>query len=449
LVLVLASFQCGYHIGELNTPKDAITNCPPGTEPPPTLHELSARAIVSYIRWVPGHCVPMSDTEYSFVTAALTLGGLTGSFVAGHWASRWTRQKALRWGLICLAIGAIWTSLSDGPGGMAFGRWLSGFGTAVVSVVVPLWLTEIAPADQRGMIGVMHQLGTVVGILVAQLLGLFLSRPFVWRYILVVPGILAIAQTFMMSWCPETRPQLDEHEEESDWRQAGRSARRGSPHRRRRADAPTDADVDTDVAVAGPLPRTPRTPRHPHQRPMPSLAASTLLRRPYLRPTIAVLLCLFGQQVSGINAVMYYSTPILSSVMPSQAALVTVYISIANLLVTLLAARLADNTGKRKLLVVSTFGMSLSSLLLAFSITHGWGILSAALIILLVVTFGIGLGPVPFLVAADLFPPELTGLAQSVGLAANWIGNLIVAVFFLSIRERLGGWTFALFAGIL
>ncbi|KAI8051470.1 major facilitator superfamily domain-containing protein [Syncephalis plumigaleata] len=459
-ILILASFQYGYHIGELNSPKDAITQCP-STGSSPKI--LVVDALADYVRWSPGPCVPMTDTEYSFVTAALTLGGLTGSFVAGHWASRWTRQKAMRWGLVCLALGAIWTSLSDGPGGMAFGRWLAGFGSAVAVVVVPLWLTELAPVEQRGMIGVMNQLGIVVGILAAQILGLFLSSSFVWRYILLAPGLLGIIQLVMMPICPDTRSQfLEEEEAERARHRSLRGQRRlrraqHHHHRRRRSDlsdtamATHDADVDTEDPYASDTPPTPRASRLMRRLRSPSrpFTLAMLVRRPYLRPMLAVLLCLLGQQFSGINAVMYYSTPILSAVMPSQAALISVYISIANLVVTLLAARFMDRYGKRKLLLYSIFGMCLASLLLSFAISYNAGSLAALLIILVVSSFGVGLGPIPFLVAPDLFPPELAGQAQSVGMAANWVGNLIVAALFLPIRNYLGGWIFAVFSGIL
>jgi MFS family permease len=457
-ILILVSFQYGYHIGELNSPKDAITQCP-STGSSPKI--LVVDALADYVRWSPGPCVPMTDTEYSFVTAALTLGGLTGSFVAGHWASRWTRQKAMRWGLVCLALGAIWTSLSDGPGGMAFGRWLAGFGSAVAVVVVPLWLTELAPVEQRGMIGVMNQLGIVVGILAAQILGLFLSSSFVWRYILLAPGLLGIIQLVLMPICPETRRQFLEEEEAEPARHRSlrghRRLRRAHHHRRRRSDlsdtamATHDADVDTEDPYASDTPptsRTSRSLRHPRSPSRPFTLAM-LIRRPYLRPMLAVLLCLLGQQFSGINAVMYYSTPILSAVMPSQAALISVYISIANLVVTLLAARFMDRYGKRKLLLYSIFGMCLASLLLSFAISYQVGSLAALLIILVVASFGVGLGPIPFLVAPDLFPPELAGQAQSVGMAGNWVANLIVAALFLPIRNYLGGWIFAVFSGIL
>ncbi|RKP27610.1 hypothetical protein SYNPS1DRAFT_26752 [Syncephalis pseudoplumigaleata] len=93
--------------------------------------------------------------------------------------------------------------------------------------------------------------------------------------------------------------------------------------------------------------------------------------------------------------------------------------------------------------------MCAASLLLSFAISYHVGWLSALLITLVVASFGIGLGPIPFLVAPDLFPPELAGQAQSVGMAGNWISNLIVAALFLPIRNRLGGWIFAVFAGVL
>jgi MFS family permease len=123
-----------------------------------------------------------------------TLGGLIGALSAGPVASRYGRLRTMQLTTIFFAIGPVFEALSPSIGVMAFGRLLSGVGAGAAVVIVPLYISEISPPAQRGFFGAFTQIMCNVGILVAQLLGYFLSHDSHWRLILATGGLIGIAQ---------------------------------------------------------------------------------------------------------------------------------------------------------------------------------------------------------------------------------------------------------------
>ncbi|KAI9230236.1 MAG: major facilitator superfamily domain-containing protein [Piptocephalis tieghemiana] len=370
LAIALGPLSFGFHIGELNSPQAVISTC--STEPsdnPSSLHSLP-------------ECIPMPEAQYASIVAILTIGGLVGSLLAGVVSG--SRKRVALINAAILLGGSLLTGLASSPAQMLYGRFLSGMGIGVVAVMAPIWLVHIAPPDLRGAFGTVNQLGIVLGILLAQVFGLYLSTPSLWRYILLFPALLALLQIFL-------------------------------------------------------LPLTPDSHLYPT-----SLGA--LLQPARRRALITTVSLQIGQQGSGINAVMFYSTSILSTIFPNSAALVSLLISIANVGVTLVAARILDRLGHRQLLVGSSMTTSLVLLVLAASLAFNWALTSAVAIILFVCTFAIGLGPIPFLAAPALVDPEAAGAVQSLGLAANWIGGFIIGSAFLGIRSAIGEWIWVLFS---
>lgn len=172
---------------------------------------------------------------------------------------------------------------------------------------------------------------------------------------------------------------------------------------------------------------------------------------PSYRPAlVAVVAVMIAQQLTGINSIVMYSVSLLSALLPTKAALLTVAVSALNLVMTTLCAPLSDKIGRKTCILLSIAGMGTSSILLAIGIGEGVKILAAIATLLFVASFAVGLGPVPFILANELVGPEAVGATQSWALAANWIATFVVSQFFPILNKAMGerGRIYYVFAGL-
>lgn len=181
----------------------------------------------------------MTPTEWGIVGSMYTLGGLIGALSAGPVASKYGRLRTMQLTTIFFTIGPIFEALSPNIGVMAFGRLLSGVGAGAAVVIVPLYISEIAPPAQRGFFGAFTQIMCNVGILFTQLLGYFLSHDSYWRYILAVGGLVGIAQGLGLLLSVESPKYLAER---------GNITLAKKTLRRIRGD---EADIDSEVSDWG------------------------------------------------------------------------------------------------------------------------------------------------------------------------------------------------------
>ena len=195
---------------------------------------------------------------------------------------------------------------------------------------------------------------------------------------------------------------------------------------------------------------------HPSHSPKAARASIGILQaflEPSYRPAlIAVIAVMFAQQLTGINSIVMYSVSLLSKLLPTTAALLTVAVSALNLFLTTLCAPLSDKLGRKPCILLSIAGMGTSSILLALGIYYSVKVLSAIATLTFVASFAVGLGPVPFILANELVGPEAVGAIQSWALAANWIATFLVSQFFPILNDALGRgrvyYVFAAFAAV-
>lgn len=147
---------------------------------------------------------------------------------------------------------------------------------------------------------------------------------------------------------------------------------------------------------------------------------------------------MLAQQLTGINSIVMYSVSLLSEILPTTAALLTVAISALNVIITTACAPLSDKLGRKTCILLSIAGMGISSLMLALGIYYSIKILSAIATLTFVASFAVGLGPVPYILANELVGPEAVGATQSWALAANWIATFLVSQFFPMLNKKLG-----------
>lgn len=388
----------------------------------------------------------MSSARWGVVQSMFTIGGLLGSLVSGAVATKYGRLFAMKWLALFLACGPIAEALAGKMWVMALGRGLSGIGAGAATVVCPIYISEVVPPEKRGLFGAFTQVQINSGILVAQVFGYFLSRAETWRWILATASFIAALMFVALLLAPETpkflaannRPRMargilqrlrgkdaDIREEMEDWEISGEAE---------------------EESLLGP-------PRGSQPRKDSGASFIDVIRASkYRRAVIAVTGTMMAQQLCGINAVVMYSVAILGKIFPKHAALITVIVSAINVLVTLLAAPLPDKIGRKPCLLLSIVGMGAASAMLYAGLANDMRPLTIVAIGIFVCSFGIGLGPVPFILASELVGAEAVGAASSWALASNWLSTFLVAQFFPMLNAALPGgkvwWLFTAIAAV-
>ncbi|KAL0254656.1 Bifunctional purine biosynthesis protein PurH [Diplodia seriata] len=150
----------------------------------------------------------------------------------------------------------------------------------------------------------------------------------------------------------------------------------------------------------------------------------------------------------GINTIIMYGVSLLSTLLSANSALLNLFVSAVNIVVTTGCAPLIERLGRKTCLISSIAGMGTSALLLGISIIRVIPILSIIAVVAFVSSFALGLGPVPFILASELVGPNAVGATQSWALAANWIATFVVAQFFPILNAKMGGYVFFIFTAL-
>ncbi|KAN0075282.1 General substrate transporter [Tylopilus felleus] len=425
-VLVL-SFQYGYHVSALNQ-LQAVLTCQHAV--PESHHGIPT-------------CIPMSDATFSLVTSLFTVGGLLGSLSANLVMDRYGRKGASRFSALFNIAGAAISGLAPSVAPMALGRFLVGVAAGIGICVSPIYLSEIAPPQIKGNIGVLTQLAIVVGILVTQAMGFSLATPTQWRFVLFTSSALSAVQYLLAPAIVESPAYLFRNGFTAESKAVVRSLWGYQSE----GDAPEDLGVQPLLTSDDEADGVPRI-EQPAAVTIPELLTSPELRRPLLTIVFAML-C---QQVS----VLYYSNNILSKSLPELAAYVSLGISVVNFLMTFPPIFLIERVGRKQLFYWSVGGALISHVAVGYGLNSGFVTLTSIAITTFVMSFAIGLGPVPFVIIPEIAPFHAVSAVSSVGLSLNWIINFFIGLIFLQVRNLLAhgdpmkeGRVFYLFAAIL
>ena len=374
----------------------------------------------------------LTTADEEIVVSGVLLGAIIGAIVGGKAADLFGRRRVLLVTAAIFGIGALASAMAPSPAILIVSRVILGLAIGLASTNVPVYLSEVAPSHARGWVVSLFQLAVTIGIVVAYLTDYGFARMEGWRWMLglaVAPAVVFGAGMFFL---PETPRWLI----------------RGGQHdvaHRVLARIRDVADVDLEVAEI-----------------KASLAKQTESGRwadllsPQVRPALIVGLGLaIFQQITGINTVIYYAPKILQAAgfnSASGAILATVGVGVVNVGMTILAMFLIDRTGRRPLLLVGIAGMivTLGMLGLSFRISNPSVQLAWIAVICLmgyVAAFAISLGPIFWLLIAEIYPLKIRGLAEGMAATFNWASNLVVSLTFLTLIEKLGASsTFLLYA---
>jgi sugar porter (SP) family MFS transporter len=354
--------------------------------------------------------------------------------VAGTLSDRFGRRLVILITALAFVIGALLSAAAGDVTTLVVGRLLIGIAIGVASMLTPLYLAEIAPAASRGAVTSLNQLCITLGILVSYLVGYaFATSPDGWRWMLglgAVPG--AILATGMLV-LPESPRWLAGH---------NRMPQAEAVLRRLRN---TPAEVADELA----------TLRTDLLREGGRLVPWSAMLAPRLRPAliIGIGLAMF-QQITGINTVIYFAPQIFQAAGLSSASvsiLATAGVGAVNVALTIVSMWLIDRAGRRVLLLWSLGGMAATLLILAVGFAFGasgaTGWLTVLSVAAYVAFFAVGLGPVFWLLIAEIFPLAVRGRAMSLATISNWGFNLLVTITFLGLIDLFGRvGTFLLYA---
>jgi SP family galactose:H+ symporter-like MFS transporter len=370
------------------------------------------------------------------VTSIALLGAAIGAIVGGPLADRYGRRRLIVVTAGMFVVGSLAAAFVQSVAWLIAARLFIGSAIGVASFVAPLYLSEIAPAKIRGALVSLNQVAVTVGILGSYLTDYAFAHEGGWRWMFGVGVVPALALGIGIVLMPSSpRWLMMEGRREEAERALARI--RGST-------AGVDAEIQeisTNVS-----------------RPQSGYA---ILLQPQFRPPLIIGIALAAlQQVTGINTVIYYAPTIFqfAGFGSAEAAIfATLGVGIVNVALTLVALWLIDRVGRRPLLLVGEAGMMVSLVVLgAGFLWHGdggmTGWITAASLMTYVGFFAIGLGPVFWLLIAEIYPQEVRGLAMSVATLTNWATNLLVALTFLTLVDAIGTsatfWTYAVLTAV-
>jgi MFS transporter, SP family, galactose:H+ symporter len=364
------------------------------------------------------------------VVSGVLLGATMGAILGGQMADRFGRRRVLLVTATIFGVGALASALASSPGILIASRIVLGIAIGLSSTNVPVYLSEVSPPAARGRIVSLFQLAVTAGIVSAYVVDYAFAKVGGWRWMLGLAIAPAVIFGTGMFFLPETPRWLI--------RSGRRELARGVLIRIR-----DSSDVDPEISeIEASLAQQ-----------VQSGSWSDLFHR-HVRPALVVGLGLaVFQQITGINTVIYYAPKILQAAgfaSASGAILATAGVGVVNFGMTIVAMLLVDRIGRRPLLLVGIAGMIVTLAVLALSFHSTFANLEWIAVISLmgyVASFAIGLGPIFWLIIAEIYPLKVRGLAEGTAATFNWASNLIVSLTFLTLLEKLGASsTFALYA---
>ena len=365
------------------------------------------------------------------ITSWVTLGALIAALVAGTAADRFGRRPILLMAGVLFILGALIQGIAPGVEILTAGRLVTGFGIGFASVVAPLYAAEMAPQRVRGRIVSTYQLAITFGIFIAYLVSDLLSSA-EWRtmfLIAAIPGVLLIIGVMVV---PESARWFAKAGRRSDARES-------------LAKVTEPADVDAELnAVEAEV-----SVEAAEGEAKWSEVFSPRVRKALI---VGVGLSIF-QQITGINAIIYYANTIFDSaglVSTAAQTKATLYcVGLTNVLATFVAVAYVDRFGRRPLLFIGLTGMffSLCAVALGFATQSSSdtgagaslvGIITMAGLVVFIASFAFSLGPVVWTIISEIYPGRVRGRAVSVATAANWGAAFLVAQFFLTLVRGIG-----------
>lgn len=422
-----SAFQHGYNTGVVNAPQQLIKDWISDVETNRT-GEVPSKSEITMI--------------WSTAVSIFCAGGMIGGALTGFIADRFGRKGGLLLNNVLVIIASIFEGAAKSAGSyemVIFGRFVIGINCGLNAGLVPMYLAEISPMNLRGAVGTVYQLVITISILLSQILGLesVLGSASQWPVLLAITVVPAIFQLATLPICPESPKYLLLTRGQELEAQRALSWLRGS------------IEVHDEMEEM--------RSEYESMKLVPKVTLRELITNNALRiPLIISLVIMVAQQLSGINAVMFYSTEIfkMAALSETRAQYATLGMGVINVLMTVISLVLVEKCGRRSLLFVGFLGMCIDTILLTIALQftggkHIWvSYVAIVLVLIFVVMFATGPGSIPWFLVSELFAQSARPAATSLAVAVNWTANFMVGIGFLPLQEAMGAYVFIIFAVI-
>ncbi len=371
---------------------------------------------------------------HGFAMASALYGTVLGSLLGGWPTDRFGRRATLLWIGALYFVSAIWSGLAGDVYSFSIARFIGGLGVGISTVAAPLYIAEIAPAERRGRLAGMFQFNIVFGILVAFLsnyvLGKYLDDSVAWRWMLGVEAFPALIYSLLCFGIPESPRWLIA-------RKGDREAGIKVLHLIRPESTPAELAAKADEIAAASSPQK----------------VSTRFWTAQLRiPILLAFLIAFFNQLSGINAILYFAPRIfeMTGLGAKAALLQSIGIGVTNLVFTFVGLWLIDKRGRRTLLYIGSFGYIASLGLCAWAFfTENFAIVPAC-IFAFIAAHAVGQGAVIWVFISEIFPNRHRAEGQALGSFTHWIFAALLTTFFPTMVAAFPpGYVFLFFCGMM
>ncbi len=374
----------------------------------------------------------LSPGLHGVAMASALYGTVLGSMLGGWPTDRWGRKPTLISIGVLYFLSAVWSGLSTDVWSFIVARFIGGLGVGVSTVAAPLYISEISPPGARGRLAGMFQFNIVFGILAAFLSNYLLEGvPDDWRWMLAAEAMPAVIYTAACFAIPESPRWL---------LLAGGDDRRLRAHETLAIIDPA-ATPETLTATAGRIVAA-------SGRADGSRGSLRDISRPLL---LAFLIALFNQ-LSGINAVLYFAPRIfeMAGLGEKAALLQSIGIGITNLIFTFVGLWLIDRLGRRTLLVIGSLGYIISLGLCSWAFANGVSSIVPACLFGFIAAHAVGQGAVIWVFIAEIFPDRFRATGQAIGCATHWVmAALLTTVFPSLVTQFAPSAVFAFFCGMM
>ena len=347
-----------------------------------------------------------TDIFHGSVVMAMALWGtVVGAIFGGIPTRKIGRKKTLLWIGIFYTLSAIGSALANDPLTFAAFRFLGGVGVGISGIAAPAYISEIAPAKNRGKLVGLYQFNLVTGILVAFLSNYLLSGlgENDWRYMMGIEALPAIIYTFLVLTIPKSPRWLYLNNQQKEAEKVIR-------------DAYSNKDADELIAEI-------------IQDKELNVNTESIFQKRYSFILMLAFLVAAFNQFSGINAFLYYAPRIFEAggIGQSAALLNSVGIGLTNVIFTFIGISLIDKLGRKSLMYIGSIGYIISLTLISLSFILDWGgILLPIFLFLFIASHAIGQGAIIWVYISEIFPNHIRSYGQSFGVSTHWVLAAII-----------------------
>jgi sugar porter (SP) family MFS transporter len=376
----------------------------------------------------------LSTVMEELVVSIVLVGAMIGALVGGAVADRIGRRATLVWAGGIFIAGSVLAPLSPNVATLIVARAIIGVGIGFTSVTAPVYVSELAPPQSRGMLIGLYQFALTVGIALADLVGYWLATREAWRLMFAIAAVPTLFFLAVILTVPESPRWLFAHSREKDAESVLLSY----------SDASGAQQFLADIREGL---------KTPMEQSWKALWTTAVRGSVFIAAGLTVL-----QQVTGINTIIYYGPQIfeLAGIAShSHSILATLLVAVVNVVATVVGILLVDRVGRKPLLYLGVGGMTVALFALAFAFSHqtalgtSLGAIAIGCLVLYIACFAFSLGAIAWILVSEVFPLRVRGRGVAVATLFSGIANFAVSLTFLSLIKAVGSAsTFAIY-GIL